>query len=86
MQGELAREAGVAKRTVERLERGDATQVVSLVRVCRVLGLVEGFDVLIPQPMPSPVAQLKLRDKERKRASAVKPPAPAGKWQWGDRA
>lgn len=57
MQAELASEAGVSKRTVERLEKSDATQLVNLVRVCRVLGLVEGFDVLIPEPMPSPVAQ-----------------------------
>ena len=84
LQAELAHEAGISKRTVERLEKGEATQLVSLVRVCRVLGLVEGFDALIPGPMPSPVAQLKLRGKERKRASAVKPPAPAGKWHWGD--
>ena len=85
-QADLAIDAGVSKRTVERMEAGGATQLVNLVRVCRALGLVEGFDALIPEPVPSPVAQLKLRGKERKRASSAKPPAPQGKWQWGDKA
>ena len=85
-QAELAIEAGVSKRTVERMEAGGATQLINLVRVCRALGLVEGFETLVPEPMPSPLAQLKLRGKERKRASSVKPPLPAGKWRWGDKA
>ena len=84
-QAELATEAGVSKRTVERIEAGGASQLVNLVRVCRALDLVESFDALIPEPLPSPVAQLKLRGKERKRASAAKPHAPSGKWQWGDK-
>ena len=85
-QAELANEAGVSKRTIERMEAGGATQLVNLVRVCRALGFVEGFETLIPEPVPSPVAQLKLRGKERKRASSVKPAEPAGKWQWGAKA
>ena len=82
-QAELAIEAGVSKRTVERMEAGGAAQLVNLVRVCRALGLMEGFETLIPRPVPSPVAQLRLRGKLRKRASSVKPAEPAGKWQWG---
>jgi transcriptional regulator with XRE-family HTH domain len=82
-QAELAIEAGVSKRTIERMEAGGATQLVNLVRVCRALGLVEGFEALLPEPVPSPVAQLKLRGRQRKRASPAKPGEPAGKWQWG---
>jgi len=85
MQAELAIEAGVSKRTVERMEAGGATQLVNLVRVCRALGLVEGFETLIAQPLPSPLAQLQLRGQERKRASSVKQARPAGQWQWGDK-
>jgi transcriptional regulator with XRE-family HTH domain len=86
LQADLATEAGVSKRTVERMEAGGATQLVNLVRVCRALGLVERFETLIPQPLPSPVAQLQLRGKERKRASSVKLVPLAGQWQWGDKA
>ena len=84
-QEQLAQQAGLGLRTVQRLELGlAATQLSGFVRVCRVLGLVEGFETLIPQPTPSPVAQLKLRGRQRKRASSVKAVEPAGKWQWGE--
>ena len=86
-QEQLAEQAGLGLRTVQRLELGvAATQLSGFVRVCRVLGLVEGFEALIPVPVPSLVAQLKLRGKERKRASSVKPAEPSGKWQWGAQA
>ncbi len=85
-QAQLATQAGVSKRTVERLESGSvATQLSGFIRVCRVLDLIERFELLIPEPVPSPVAQLKLGGKKRQRASTAKPAAPpAKKWQWGD--
>ena len=85
-QAQLATQAGVSKRTVERLEAGAvATQLSGFIRVCRVLNLIERFDLLIPEPLPSPVAQLKSGGKKRQRASAAKPAKPpAKKWQWGD--
>ena len=88
-QADLAAEAGVSKRTLERMEAGGATQLANLVRVCRALGLVERFEALVPELPPSPLAQLKLRGRQRKRA-ASSPPAtavqePAGKWQWADK-
>ena len=85
-QAGLAEQAGVSKRTVERMEAGGVTQLVNLVRVCRVLDLLERFEALIPEPVPSPVAQLKQRGRERKRASSSKAAtARAGKWQWDDK-
>ncbi len=83
-QADLAMQAGVSKRTVERMEAGGPTQLVNLVRVCRALGLLERFETLIPEPIASPVAQLKLRDKQKKRATSTPAPAPAGAWQWAD--
>ena len=85
-QAQLAEQAGVSKRTVERLESGSvATQLSGFIRVCRVLNLVERFDLLVPEPVPSPVEQLKLRGRRRQRASAKgKAIAAPKKWQWGD--
>ena len=85
-QAQLATQAGVSKSTVQRLESGGvATQLSGFIRVCRVLNLVERFELLIPEPVPGPVAQLKSGGKKRQRASTAKPAAsPAGKWQWGD--
>jgi len=85
-QAQLAVQAGVSKSTVQRMESGSvATQLSGFIRVCRVLDLVERFDLLVPEPVPSPVEQLKLRGRKRRRASAGrKAKASPKKWQWGD--
>ncbi len=85
-QAQLATQAGVSKRTVERLEAGAvATQLSGFIRVCRVLELLGRFDALIPEPVPSPMAQLKLRGRQRQRASTTPAArAPGKKWHWGD--
>ena len=85
-QQDLAEQAGVGLRTVQRLELGAAaTQLSGLIRVCRVLGLVENLDLLIPPPTVSPMAQLKLAGRKRRRASGgITSPGPAKKWMWGD--
>lgn len=85
-QAALAEQAGVAKRTVERLESGEvATQLSGFLRVCRVLGLMEQLETLIPEPTISPMAQLKLQRRKRRRASGrklvVREPT---KWSWGE--
>lgn len=84
-QVQLAKEAGVSKSTVQRLETGEvATQLSGFIRVCRVLDVIERFDLLLPEPVPSPVEQLKLAGRKRQRASAAMPAKPpAKKWQWG---
>ena len=85
-QAALAEKAGVSKRTVERLESGEvATKLSGFLRVCRVLGLMERFNALIPEPVPSPIAQLKLQGRKRKRASGKRAAASSPKkWTWDD--
>src|SRR5512133_3741232 len=85
-QAEVAARAGVGKRTVERLESGSvATQLAGFIRVCRVLDLVERFDLLVPESVPSPIAQLKLAGRKRQRASSARKTTPrAREWRWGD--
>jgi len=86
-QAQLAREAGVSKRTLERIESGAvAAQLSAFLRVCRALDLLERLESLIPEPAPSPLAQLKLRGRMRRRASSprggtVEEPKP---WTWGE--
>jgi transcriptional regulator with XRE-family HTH domain len=86
-QAELAHEAGVGVRTVQRLEAGTvAPQLTMFIRICRALGIVEHFNLLVPEPIPSPMQQLKMRGKLRKRASG-KSSAVAedpGPWKWAD--
>jgi transcriptional regulator with XRE-family HTH domain len=84
-QAQLAERAGLGLRTVQRLEQGEAaTQLSGFVRVCRALGVADGFDVLLPEPPISPLAQLKSYGKQRKRASAFKIAEPTTPWKWGD--
>jgi transcriptional regulator with XRE-family HTH domain len=85
-QAALAEQAGVSKRTVERLESGEvATQLSGFVRVCRALSLLERFDALIPEPAISPIAQMKLQGRKRKRASGSRAALGAPKtWTWGE--
>ena len=84
-QDALAKEAGVSKRTLHRIEHGHSTQTSNLIRVLRALGLLENLEVLIPKPAVSPIQQVKMHGKTRKRASS-KPDKPEQKapWSWGD--
>ncbi len=84
-QAQLAGQAGVSKRTVERMESGSvATQLSGFIRLCRVLGIVDRFEMLVPETPPSPVEQLKLRGRRRQRASGTREKAPSKTWHWGD--
>ena len=86
-QAALAQEAGVSKRTVERLESGEvAARLSGLVRVCRALDMVDRWEALVPSPTVSPVEQMKLAGHRRRRASGQRRPAtsPKREWKWGD--
>lgn len=85
-QSYLAEQAGVSKRTIERLEAGSvASQLSSFIRVCRVLGLMDALDAFIPVPVASPMAQLKQAGKKRRRASGKRVAQPKlEKWTWGE--
>lgn len=66
----LAEEAGISLATVRNLEDGKPSQLVTLIRVLRVLGMVGGLERAVPEPPPSPVEELRLRGRERRRASS----------------
>ncbi len=85
-QQELAREAGVHENTIVRLEGGGSTQAKNLLRVLRVLGLIDNLDQLVPPPTPSPLQQLESREKKRRRASSRRPSSSreAAEWSWDD--
>ncbi len=59
-------------------------QLSGFIRVCRVLEVIERFDLPVPEPVISPVTQLKLAGRKRQHTSTAKPAkTPAKKWQWG---
>jgi transcriptional regulator with XRE-family HTH domain len=67
----LAREAGVSRNTVERLERGVSVDLKLLVRVLRALSLLDPFLAGIPADEPSPMALLETRGHKRQRARSA---------------
>ncbi|MGS2718477.1 helix-turn-helix transcriptional regulator [Eionea flava] len=70
-QARLAEEAGVSKRTIERLESGESIQLANLIRVLRVQGKLPLLEEVFPEPAISPLQQLKIQSatkKVRKRA------------------
>ncbi len=86
-QADVAEQAGVSKRTVERIEAGASAQMSSIIRILRVLDLLQGLDRLIPAPGPRPMDLLKLKGKVRQRATSNRSPKRSGKkWSWGDEA
>jgi len=87
-QGQLAEQAGLGLRTVQRLELGAAaTQLSGFVRICRVLGLVENLEMFIPEPTMSPMALMKSQGRKRQRATGKKTASgEPKKWTWGESA
>lgn len=87
-QAELAKEAGVSKRTLIRLEGGESTQLTNLIRVLRALGLLGNLDAFVPPPTPSPLEQLRTHGRPRKRASPrsdeTESAESSEEWTWGD--
>ncbi len=84
-QADLAEQAGLSKRTIERIEAGASAQLSSLVRILRVLQLLPGLELLFPEPVLSPIDLLKLKGKERQRASSTRQDKKsAKKWSWAD--
>lgn len=73
-QADLAHQAGISKRTVERIEAGKPTQTTNFIRVLRVLGWLENLEQLLPNTGPSSMDLLKLKGKERQRVSKKRVP------------
>ena len=84
-QAALAEQAGIAKRTLERMEAGQASQLGTLVRVLRVLDAASGLDNLLPETGTRPMDLLKRKGKARKRASGQGAAPTSGEpWRWDD--
>ena len=84
-QAEVAEKAGVSKRTLERIEAGASAQLLSMIRVLRVLDLLPGLDRMLPAVAPRPMDLLKRKGKQRQRASSRGRPDLSDKpWSWDD--
>jgi putative transcriptional regulator len=82
-QQQLAREAGVSRRTITRLENGESVSLDTLLRVMRALDVIGRVSALLPDPTVRPIDRVRLKDKERRRARA-KSTASKAPWTWAD--
>lgn len=84
-QAAVAEQAGVAKRTLERLEAGHSAQMSSLVRILRVLEGLPDLDRMLPETGPRPMDLLKRKGKVRQRAPRQRASESFEKpWSWDD--
>jgi transcriptional regulator with XRE-family HTH domain len=83
-QADAAEQAGVGKRTIERIEAGADSQLTTIIRLLRILDLSDYLDNLIPETTVSPMEMLNYQTKPRKRASSKKEKKPSKPWKWGD--
>lgn len=84
-QADVAEEAGVAKRTIERIEAGHSAQMSSIIRMLRALDGLPGLDSVISESGPRPMDQVKRKGKVRQRASKRGRSKLSGKpWTWDD--
>ena len=96
-QADLAKQAGVGKRTVERLEAGGSTQLTNFVRILSKLDLLTEFMGAIPDAQPSPMELLRAKGKKprqrvRRSTKAQTPPNPIVRegdgngsgWTWAE--
>ncbi len=84
-QATLAREAGVAKRTLERVEAGATAQLTTIIRVFRALDLLPILNQLLPEAKPRPIEAITRKGKLRQRASSKRREETKKKpWTWKD--
>ena len=84
-QAQIAKQAGVGKRTLERIESGKDTQLSTLIRLLRCLELTDRLDLLIPEAKATPIEMLKLQQQPpRQRASSKRKKEVQKPWKWGD--
>lgn len=72
-QERCAAEAGVSVSTLYRLEKGGSVSFEAVIKVLRILGLLDGLDSLVPVPEINPVQRAKeKKPRNRKRASGAR--------------
>lgn len=79
----LARNAGVSRRTVTRLENGEGVSLDTLIRVMKALGVADRLQELLPDPAVRPIERIRLKGRERQHARETAE-KPAAAWTWND--
>lgn len=82
-QKELALNAGVAHSTVIRVENGEGANLDNLIKIIRILGFTQNFDLLIPEQEMTP-EDIFMNKEKRKRVTKSKDNYEKSEWIWED--
>jgi transcriptional regulator with XRE-family HTH domain len=83
-QAELASNAGVSTRTINRLENGEGVSLDTFIRVLKALNLQDNLKNFLPDLSVRPIERVRLGGRERKRARPIKTNRKESTWTWGD--
>lgn len=86
-QADVARSAGISRRTITRLENGGGVSLDTFIRVLRALGLADRIADLLPAPQIQPIERIRGQKKRRQRARATTGTdnhAASSSWAWED--
>jgi putative transcriptional regulator len=83
-QSQLAKNAGVSRATIERMESGAGVSLDTFLRVLIALNIQGGLQVALPDMSIRPVERVRMKGKERKRAFPKRKKDDKKKWTWGD--
>lgn len=82
-QAELAQQAGIALRTMSRVENGESVKVESVLDVFRALNILANLDMLVPEQLLIPTEVVDY-GRKRRRVSSKKKTREKEEWVWGD--
>ncbi len=85
-QDELANKAGVSRRSIQNLEKGEDVKLGTMIKVLMALGLDSNLDMLVPDPTKRPSYYLKGNENRHQRYRVTKKIAdsPQNTFKWGD--
>lgn len=81
-QRNLSVQAGVSFSTIVRIENGEGVNIENLMRVMRELGLLQNFNLLVPEQELTPDEIL--HGKQKRRRAVKMPEKSKSDWKWGD--
>lgn len=88
-QANLAKEAGISRRTVSRMENGKGVSLDTFIRVMQALDLTNELKALIPSTDIRPIERVNRKGRKGPRKNASSPRTRKNqvaekKWKWGD--
>ena len=82
-QQEFAHRAGISTRTLSVAENGGDIRLESLIRIMRILGTIENFNLLLPELTINPEDYRTLGMERQRVSRKTNREQKSGKWKWG---